>query len=238
MSTTNKYLSIDLDYWLSMSPNDPAEKVILDAMESDLVRIIRSSIQQRRNVDDPFQVLLAKDHDELLPSINESKCEEIVHIDFHQDIAWPIKGEKFHIHCGNFFYGVGGREEKSFTWWYPTEDARSLGICSSLEGRGIDVPEHLDPFRKENFIFKDQFDRKGLPRASDLFGVTHVGIAFSPDYCSLPAIEAFTGKSLKSLGSQARYDAVLFKTLEIVQKSFNRCNGSINILKRKRGFYG
>lgn len=168
------YLSVDLDYFFIESNfyNPPKDWYDYKKCIKFLDRI--KHIQNKIIVDE---------HHLILDHINNSNCHDILHVDYHQDLAFPYKyiekyGKKDNVYleCGTFYYFVKDKKDKKFTWYYPYyEDCirKSMGLC---------VDELEKPLSKANFIFKDQKTKCGLPTNKELSNVTHLGIALSLDY--------------------------------------------------------
>ncbi len=160
------YLSIDLDYWF----NHSSPKSI-----TGLKRIL----SQVKTIPDK---LLVDEHHHLLDQINHSDCDNIIHVDYHQDLVFETEGpfgKVRDIECGSFLYFVNDKENKDFTWYYPDHDEcikKGLGFCMDLSYK---------PLAKSNFVYKTQKRKCGLPSDKELESVTSVGIAFSFDYLAI-----------------------------------------------------
>ena len=123
--------------------------------------------------------IIVQEHHNILSHIDSIDPSHILHVDFHQDIAFPID-KPITLFCGNFFYFIKNRIEKTFKWFYPNEHhciKREMGFC-------VDASV-LQPLNEEHFIFKDQQHKLGLPTAEELSNVTAVGVALSQDYCTI-----------------------------------------------------
>lgn len=154
------YLSIDMDYWFRNGNED------FDSMYKLL--------NFTSTIDNKF---LVQEHHELLPHINDCDPDHIVHVDYHQDIAFPYRNnERMYLNCGTFFYFVEKRQEKTFKWFYP-----NYSTCI-LDHGGLCVDSWHKPFSKKNHIFKDQTMKCGVPTRKDLAHVSAVGISLSQDY--------------------------------------------------------
>jgi hypothetical protein len=159
------YLSIDLDYWFRKDNFDDFS--------------IFKLLDQIKHI--PNKVLV-DEHDELVPHINSTKTDKIIHIDCHQDICFPTNTsyyEHLDCHCGSFFYFIENRENIDFTWHYPDYHhciQKELGFC---------MEQHYHPEAKKNWIFKSQ--KRTIKKISqkEIDQVTAVGIAFSFDYLDI-----------------------------------------------------
>lgn len=163
----NTYLSIDLDFWLA----DPGDSLPIKTLFQLLGAL--------KNIECPK--VIVKDHDELVPFIDESTPSKIVHIDYHQDIAWPTPHDRgpLELNCGTFFWFIQNKENIEFTWYYPDTKCVQApwyaGLCMDM---------YYKPFSKRNFIFKNQTKRVGLPPLKTLKDVNSIGIAISKEYCA------------------------------------------------------
>ena len=158
----SSYLSIDLDYWFYHS---------CPKSTNGLKRILHKVL-------DVTDKLLVDEHHNLLDHINSSKCDKIIHVDYHQDLVFNI-GDTTKVECGNFFSFVNNKENIDFDWYYPDYDEcirKGLGFC---------VDPSYKPLAKKNFIYKNQTRKCGLPTNKELENVTSVGIAFSFDYLAV-----------------------------------------------------
>lgn len=161
------YLSIDLDYWLGSSYNDPEDLSTLGS--------VLNAVKHVGNT------LMVDEHQNILDHINSIEPDKIIHIDFHQDIAYPHKREpEIELHCSNFFYYVNNRKDIDYEWFYPEKD------CASLQHRNGLCVNYTNPLSKDNWIFNAQKHKKGLPPIKELKSVSAVGFAASRDYCMYP----------------------------------------------------
>lgn len=162
------YLSIDLDYWLAASWNDPP-------LLSSLFRVLR----QVRNAD----WVVVDEHHKILDHLHRWNPKEILHVDYHTDVAFPTKevwmGKEVHrnleLNCGTFFWFLRNREHMRYTWFYPEADcARESGLCMDAS---------FKPLARKQWIFEEQRRKMGLPTLKQLREVQAVGFAISRDYC-------------------------------------------------------
>lgn len=175
------YISIDLDYWLcSTNEYIYSEK---DYPEHAKIKSLFKLLKLLRPIKNK---IIVEEHHELLPHIDDANPDRIIHIDFHQDIAFPYRGKDEWINksraltlsCGSFFYWVNKRREIDFEWWYP-----HLYCADYKEGAGLCMDRYHQPHKRNNFIFKNQIRRKGLPKNIDLNNIFGVGIAISREWC-------------------------------------------------------
>ena len=155
------YLSIDMDYWFRNDNED------FDSMYKILDFV--STIDNKT---------IVQEHHEILSHINEHNPDHIIHVDYHQDIAFPYsRYDRMYLNCGTFYYFVEGRQEKTFKWFYP-----DYYTCI-LDHGGLCVDHWHKPFSKKNRIFKDQTMKCGVPTMKELSTVSAIGISLSQDYC-------------------------------------------------------
>lgn len=163
------YLSIDLDYWFSGYDYEKIPRSI--SYIFDTIKHLKNKI-------------LVDDHDELLDHINCCNPERIIHLDFHQDIAYPVKGsirtENVELNCGTFLYYVENRKNIDFEWYCPTSKCYMKGHREGLcVEPSISISTH-----KKNWIFRRQKTITGIPKLHDLESqICGIGVAISPDYC-------------------------------------------------------
>ena len=158
------YLSIDLDYWLA--PDD------------HYVDYNNPTIEQfhtfMRSLDFIKDRCIVDSHDHILSHINNIAPKKIIHVDYHQDIAYPYDIYKnVTLHEGTFFYFVENRNKIDYIWYYPDKKSLDFGLC---------VLPSAKPFSKKNFIFKNQNRSKGLPTNDVLKDVVALGFSISTDY--------------------------------------------------------
>lgn len=174
MTHMKTYLSIDLDYWLS--------EPYVEYTQS-LTRVLKSV----RHVQD---IIIVEDHHEILDHVNRLVPDKILHIDYHQDIAFPrYAGDTVDLQCGTFLYFVENRERIDFEWWYPRKE------CAERSGTGW-CCDYKHPRSNKARIFATQRQRLGLPTSAELARVSAVGFSISRDWCN-----EFVDTVLSSLGS-------------------------------------
>ena len=150
------YLSIDLDYWFANGDGDI----------NDLYRMLYT-ISDRPSI-------IVDEHHHIKEHIDSFDVDRIIHIDYHQDIVYPVNGSHFKIDCGNFFFFLKNRRDIDYEWYYPDIRCRTEGLC---------IDERYKPYSKKNFVFKSQTRKKGLPTLKSLKDVVAIGIACSYFYC-------------------------------------------------------
>jgi hypothetical protein len=166
------YLSIDLDYWCSGD-------YMYSGFELPDINSLHQLLADTMHV---HNRLLVDPHDHLLTHINQAKPARIIHVDYHQDIAFPSRYSKtVSLNEGTFFYFVDNRADIDFCWYYPDMECRRFGWCV--------LPEEK-PLSPKNRIFKTQTMKKGLPDKSLLAQVTHLGFAISEKYITQTLVEA------------------------------------------------
>lgn len=160
------YLSIDLDYWFCKYPTEHCNTI-------KLLNLLCYFRHKDKNC------LIVDEHHNLLDHINESDTDNIIHIDYHQDLCWYEENSNPKVECGNFFWFVDGKENKKFKWFYPDTDEcikNAMGLC---------MDPSYKPLSKKNFIFNNQTRKCGLPTKQELETVTDIGISFSLDYLNI-----------------------------------------------------
>lgn len=185
------YCSIDLDYWLGpdhLYTNH--ERPPIDSFVSLMQKL--GSVTDRRLVDQ---------HQFLLPHIEHTDSELILHIDYHQDIAFPTAHFKtVAFNEGTFYYFLSNRETKEFVWYYPDKISLEQGLC---------VLKQDQPFSKKNQIFRSQTHKKGLPTDKLLKTVTSWGLAVSRDYLCKETDKNFLTDLLGPYFDQERISQIL-----------------------------
>ena len=143
------YLSIDLDYWLGFSQGD-------DPPLQGLFRMLRNVKAD--------SWLVVDEHHHLLPHIEQHDPQQILHVDYHTDVAFEVfevrrgkrvKVQPIDLNCGTFFWFLKNRKNMQYTWFYPEgECPRSSGLC---------MPDEYKPLARCNWIFQEQRRKLGLP---------------------------------------------------------------------------
>ena len=154
------YLSIDIDYWFAsvLGENPPLNGLF------KLLRAVRTK-----------PCVVVEEHHQLLPHLDEVAPTKVLHVDYHTDVAFPVEGRPIELNCGTFFWFMQNRADTTYRWFYPELDCpRELGLCMDASYK---------PLARQNWIFKEQTRKLGLPTRKELASVTHVGIAISRDYC-------------------------------------------------------
>lgn len=151
------YLSIDLDYWDGQPGNEKKAEAFM-----------RRVIQLER----PITCCLS--HEQLLPSIRESRCSEVWNVDAHSDLVRRRRGEK--ISCGTWASFVHGRRRKTYTWFAPRGEIEG-GRCDRQPYASFDL---VDPVYHRISVIE------GLP--DDLSRVRAIGVCASPDYWHYPTV--------------------------------------------------
>jgi hypothetical protein len=159
------YLSIDLDYWLHNGNN-------YHVIPRQMFRLFKSLSSMNK--------VIVKDHEQLLPFIEKLNVERIIHIDYHQDIAYPYwEDDSVELNCGTFWYFLQNRKNINFHWIYPRNVCKTDngGICMNM---GIS-----NPLKKKNWIFRKQTTRKGLSGYTKFgdMNIVGIGVSVSRNYC-------------------------------------------------------
>lgn len=153
------YLSIDLDYWETVTPT--------------MLQFLRKVFQLN------VPVLLCKSHEQMLRNVNGSNARVLINVDYHADLCEDDAGGKPPtVECGTWINAVKWRKSGSFIWVCPNKKKCyeiGAGRCDSSRD-----PE-TDPFKNRNNGWRKARVRTGLKHV-DLSRVKAVGIAVSPEY--------------------------------------------------------
>lgn len=152
------FLSIDLDYWRSVSPS--------------MISFLRKTLK----LDVPK--ILVKHHHQLLPFINRNPAEVLVNIDYHSDLSEDDFGNPPELNCGTWVNHVRWREDSSFIWVCPSKKRcyrDGEGRCDSSRDSST------DPFKNDNNGWGSTKVKVGLHHVN-LNKVIAIGYTLSPDY--------------------------------------------------------
>lgn len=169
------FLSVDLDYWNEV-----------DNGISRMVKYLKSIHASN------IPVVLVKDHDEMLPFVDQSEANFLINLDYHSDLAdLCIKDEKpvlenREFNCGTWINWVKCRNKGRFLWIHPHKDCYIRSHCKwdSRGGGRCDVDKN--PFTTEfDTGWKEAKHRTGPPpKVSGISGLVMIGLCISPDYIS------------------------------------------------------
>jgi len=156
-------LSIDLDYWKTITPN--------------MVSFLRKCLA----LDVPK--VLTKFHHQLLPFVNKHRASILINIDYHADLCEDDRNKHNRIilpelNCGTWVNHVKWREQGTFIWVCPNKKdcyEQGEGRCDSERDVGT------DPFKQKNNGWLHKKIRVGL-KGIELQRVIAVGFTLSPDY--------------------------------------------------------
>jgi len=168
------YWSIDLDYWMKLTPIFPRE--VFDEILSWQV---------------PIHIVT--DHHHLLKYLRKTEFDVLVNSDHHSDLAENlIHGKKCGLNEGTWGNFVIGRKNKKFIWHYP------LKMCLSQKSNGGYCHCYKNPFTRYNKYdpkiceWKDVVKRQEfMPRENDGH-IVAVGISISSEWTKYTTIEDFT----------------------------------------------
>jgi hypothetical protein len=156
-------LSIDLDYWRTVTPT----------MLSFLRKCLALNVPK----------VLTKFHHQLLPFVNKHRASILINIDYHADFCEDDRNKHNRIilpelNCGTWVNHVKWRKQGTFIWVCPNKkDCYEQG-----EGRCDSSRDHeTDPFVNDNNGWHRREIRVGL-KGIDLQRVKAIGFALSPDY--------------------------------------------------------
>lgn len=171
------FLSVDLDYWNEVKNN-------FSRMVKYLKSIRTSGIP----------IVLVKDHEQMLPFVDQSKATSLINLDYHSDLAdifvdndeTPVLGKTEDFNCGTWVNWVKLRKVSHFLWIHPHKSCYVNSFCS-WDRKGVgrcDV--NKNPFTKEfNTGWKEAKHKTGTPpKINRIPNLTMIGICISPDYIS------------------------------------------------------
>jgi len=163
------FLSIDMDYFFGWA----SEEYGMREFEKFFGKILKLDIRPKIFVE----------HHEMLPFINHGDYDEIIHIDYHDDLVAVRPGDKkvFNLDCGTFLYYVKRKAEMIYQWRYP--DLRcNYEWCGRCNG-GIEGDDTYDVHSKRNWTYKKHSCWKGL-RGLNISkdNVKFIGICISPEW--------------------------------------------------------
>lgn len=165
------YLSIDLDFWNQGRKSFPH---------------MRKFLRQAKDSVSSKNLLIVDSHEELLPHVNESGCDNLINVDWHSDISNrfdPTRREKAwkDLNCGTWVTFVKFRRTGMFTWIHPYKatERSARGYCHYPH-----TPKH-NPFVNPTLggwnALQERKHRH--PEALiDWWSVHAVGICFSYDW--------------------------------------------------------
>jgi hypothetical protein len=151
-------LSIDLDYWKTVTPT------MLDF------------VQQTLKLDVPK--VLTKYHHRILPFVNRHPSKYLVNIDYHSDICEDDGEYLPELNCGTWVNHVKWRHQATFIWVCPNK----RNCYYDCEGRCDSNRNYqTDPFKNDNNGWLRTKVRTGLNHVN-LQRVKAIGFTLSPDY--------------------------------------------------------
>ena len=178
------YLSVDLDYW------------ILDIDQESSIAFFQNIFEREI----PFKIV--KEHQELLPFVDESGCTKLINVDWHSDLADTPFTE---LNEGTWVNAVTWRTEGSYQWVHPS----SVG-WSSLSGSCF---AEVDPFAFEEVTEWSSLKKTSQLESIDWDSIKEVGISFSPDWVNI-----FTVKNV--LKDLCKKDGKILQILQEYRISF------------------
>lgn len=166
------YLSIDLDFWNQGKRSLPHLKRFLTT--------VRHNLPMSR-------IKVVDSHEELLPHVNESGCDELINIDWHSDVTNRFDSCEYNLrsptklNCGTWVSFVKFRKQGVYTWIHPykASDRIAKGYCH-WPLKNIHNPFVNPCLAGWNATrqLKNKHPEKVIPWNS----VTHAGICFSYDW--------------------------------------------------------
>ena len=107
------YLSIDLDYW-----NENRDYKNL----RNILSFAKNSCPNIRIVDS---------HEEIIDHVNNSRCTNIINLDYHSDISDFDDNNSTYLNCGTWANYISFRFKGTYTWLHPHISERTIdeGYC-------------------------------------------------------------------------------------------------------------
>lgn len=190
------YLSIDIDYFNAELINKPYRRH--KSAEKELL----SFFKQIQGLSVP--VLLTVNHDEILPDVNKFKCEKLVNVDYHSDLADLVErgkklvdpsGRECPLNEGTWVNFVNTRKSGIFEWRYPTPWAYSrMGRCEEILRKNF--------FTKEGLKYHNWANTPIAVKGMDTLNLEEVGaigICLSPGWVDTNILDLFLARILPQL---------------------------------------
>lgn len=155
------FLSIDLDYWLSIKKLRKELAYILD------------------NCSAP--VRLYHEHHHILDWVNQNPCDILLNVDYHSDLADDNKNKVPRLSCGTWGNHVKWRKTGTFIWMPPRYTNYTLGwgvCCTNFHGIDNDpFKMPLSGWENRTKVIRPSIDKIPLKQ------VKAIAICLSIDYC-------------------------------------------------------